>query len=297
MKAIRYILFLVLMGLAICFTACQTDGEYTPSMDRVTPVKAEFKYIADPDARFAVEYAGVELSDTLPYIFNNGLGTVRFDSKKTAYVSENSMSNLLRVYRLENDERIVDMEAQVDVSAVSTGFTIPSAQLAADSPVQILSVPEAATDSSSTAVQFFYGDPSQPEEVDITILAVDQYSLLMKSYNLNNVHDTMKAEVGEINLQRGELSERVVLNFYQFKNPSGQAAAKFYYRVYDGEGTLLQDYKAASSATNAAEIKPESAVRNKIPYATYKSAIMQFTYKDTSMQFASPTELLKGEKW
>jgi hypothetical protein len=286
------------MGLAICFTACQTDGEYTPSMDRVTPVKAEFKYIADPDARFAVEYAGVELSDTLPYIFNDGLGTVRFDSKKTAYVSENSMSNLLRVYQLEsNGERTLKLEEQVEVLPVSNGFVIPLVQLAADSPVQILNAPP-ATDSSSIAVQFFYGDANQPEEVKLTILAVDFLSLAQKSYNLNNVPDTMKVEVGEINLQRCELSERVVLNFYQFKNPSGQTAAKFYYKISNPtDGNILQDYKAASSAANAAEIKPESAVRNKIPYATYKSAIMRFTYKDTSMKFASPTELLKGEKW
>jgi hypothetical protein len=108
----------------------------------------------------------------------------------------------------------------------------------------------------------------------------------------------MKAEVGEITLCRGELSERVVLNFYRFKhpNPSYDLAAKFYYKISNPTaGNILQDYKAASSATNAAEIKPESA--NKIPYATYKSAIMQFTYKDASMKFASPTVLLNGEKW
>jgi hypothetical protein len=286
------------MGLAICFTACQTDGEYTTSMDHVTPVKAEFKYIADPDARFAVEYAGVEVDSSLP--FTNEVG-MRYESKETAYINESSMSNLLRVYRLgSNGERIPDMEEQVEVLPVSNGFVIPLAQLAAGSPVQILSVPEAATDSNSIALQFFYGDVNQPEEVKITILAVDQYSLLVKSYNLNNVHDTMKAEVGEITLRRGELSERVVLNFYRFKhpNPSYDLASKFYYKISNPtDGNILQDYKAASLAANAAEIKPESAVRNKIPYAIYKSAIMRFTYKDTSMKFASPTELLKGEKW
>jgi hypothetical protein len=36
-------------------------------MDRTTPVRIEFKYLADPSAQFAVEYAGEEVADTLPY--------------------------------------------------------------------------------------------------------------------------------------------------------------------------------------------------------------------------------------
>jgi hypothetical protein len=56
-------------------------------------------------------------------------------------------------------------------------------------------------------------------------------------------------------------------------------AARFFFRVSDPADNLLQDYKAASALANSAKIKPASAVKNKIPYPTYKSAIMQWTYK------------------
>jgi hypothetical protein len=292
------------MGLAICFTACQTDGEYADNLvGRVTPVQAEFKYIADPEARFAVEYADVELSDTLPYDHVSGR---QFKSRGVAYIKENSMSNLLRVYRLENGKRIPDLEAQVEVLPVvvqgdgGNNSMINLAQLAAGSPVQILSVPEAPTDSSSIAVQFFYGDASQPEEVKITILAVDNYSLTQKkpTYTLSNVPEELKDTVTIINLRRAELSEPVVLNLNIFGEINEKKlAAKFYYCVHNAaDNSLLQDYKVSSSTTNAAEINPEASTIIKT-HPVYKSAVMQFTYKDASMKFASPKTLARGEKW
>jgi hypothetical protein len=301
LRSLKTLQLSILIVMAGILAACQTDGEYAELMNRITPIRAEFKYIADPEARFAVEYAGVEL----------GVFTLSgSQSRNTVYVNENRMNNLLRVYRLENDERKLDMEEQVGVLPVVVGGSgnygdnvysaISLVQLSAGSPVQVLPTPETPADSSSIALQFFYSDALQPEEVKITILAVDQYSLITtkpKTYVLDSVPDTMKAEVEEINLRRGEISETMVLNLYQFKNPTAQLAARFFYRVSDSAGNVLQDYKVGSTSTNSAEIKPASALKNKIPYPTYKSAIMRWTYKSATEPFASPVVLQDGEKW
>jgi hypothetical protein len=287
---------LILTGLTVCLFACQTDGEDAGFLvDRVTPVKAEFKYLADPEARFAVEYAGVEVDNSLP--FTNEIGMIRYESKKTAYIKENSMSNLLQVYRFENDERIIDMEAQVDVPAVSTGFTIPLVQLAAGSPVQVLNMPEAATDSNSIAVQFFYADPSQPEEVKLTILAVNRPSLDDAFNRLNNVPANAKDTMETITLRRSELNEPVILNPNLFKDSNSGLAARFFYKVSDLDGGILQNYPN-DVGNNPPEIKIITRQTiNFTSYSEYKSAIMRFGYKSAAEVFASPVTLLNGEKW
>jgi hypothetical protein len=283
---------LILTGLAVCLAACQTDGEDAGFIGRVTPVGAEFKFIADPTAEFVVEYAGVEIDN----------------NKKVAYIKENNMSNLLQVYRVENDKRTLELKEQVEVSPViiknnadidiNKRFTIQLAQLAAGSPVQLLNAPPAppSTDSSSIAVQFFYGDVNQPEEVKITILAIDQYSRALLISEGVSVPANMKDTITEINLQRGKLSEPVVLDLYRFKNNVYQMAAQFFYEVSDPVGnTILQDYSDITN-NNPVEIKISSKRKNSIPYSDYKSAIMQFEHKDNIL-FASPVTVLNGEKW
>ena len=294
----------LLVYLSTCLLfSCQTDGEYADWTGRVTPLRAEFKYIADPEARFAVEYDGMELADMLPY--DNGMWGLAYVSKSSVYVNESRMSGLLRVYRLGEGEPTLDMEERIDVLPVIVagggyGAGVYSAvnlvQLAAGSPVQVMHTPEQPADSSAIALQFFYGDARQPDAVTISLLAVDQYSLMMKSYKLDNVPDTMKATVGEIALRRGELSETVTLNLNQFGDANKGLEAKFYYRVSDPDGAVLQDYKAASTATNAAEIKAE-VLTQKRTRPVYKSAVMQWEYKSEAVVFASPKVLMTGEKW
>lgn len=293
----------ILITVAVCFVACQIDGEYASDLvGRVTPVKVELKYIADPDARFVAEYANMEL-DTLPYYFS--LGFVY--TSRAVYLKENSLSNLLRVYRLKNGERTLDLEEQVEVSPVIVAGDVGGAysminlvQLTADGHVQVLNTPEAPADSSAIAVQFFYGDLRQPEAVKITVLAVDQYSLITakpKAYVIENVPAEMKAEVGEITLRRGELSNPVVLNLNRFGEAAKGLAAKFYYRVYDSAGNLLQDYKVASSTANSVEIVPESAKRNGIYCPVYQSSVMQWEFKTEDTPFPSPKTLMSGDRW
>jgi hypothetical protein len=291
------LLLVFLTGIAGNFFSCQTDGEYADWTGSGTPVRAEFKYLADPEARFAVEYAGMEIADTIPY---NG----QYLGRQIVNLSESQMSGLLRIYRLENGERILETEEQIRIAPlVITGdaryvyAAITLVQLAAGSPVQALSIPETPADSSAIALQFFYADERQPGEVRVSLLAVDQYSLIVKSYKLDNVPDTMKAEAGEIVLRRGEVSETVVLNLNHFGEANKGLAAKFYYRVYDADGNLLQDYKAASSVAKAAEIKFEAVTKNKIPYPVYKSTVMQWEFQAEDTPFASPKTILNGDKW
>jgi hypothetical protein len=106
----------------------------------------------------------------------------------------------------------------------------------------------------------------------------------------------MKAAVGEIALRRGELSETVTLNLNQFGEANRGLEARFYYRVSDPEGAVLQDYRAASAAANSAEIKAE-VLASKRTHPIYQSAIMQWEYKSAAVPFASPKVLMNGEKW
>lgn len=291
----------LLITVAAGLTSCQTDGEYAEWTGRVTPLRAEFKYLADPEARFAVEYEGMELADMLPYD-NRGL---QYVSRTSVYVKESQMSGMLRVYRLGDGERTLDMEESVNISPAVVGSsqfganvysTVNLVQLTAGSPVQVMHSPETPADSSAIALQIFYGDARQPDEVKISLLAVDQYSLMTKSYKLDNVPDTMKAAVGEIALHRGELSETVILNLNQFGEANRGLEAKFYYRVSDPEGAVLQDYRAASSAATSAEIKVE-VPSQKRTRPVYRSAVMQWEYKSAAVPFASPKVLMNGEKW
>lgn len=287
----------LLIAVAAGLTSCQTDGEHADWTGRVTPLRAEFKYLADPEARFAVEYEGVELADTLPYD-NRGL---QYLSRTSVYVKESQMSGMLRVYRLGNGGRTLDTEENINISPVvvvraDNYSTVNLLQLAVGSPVQVMHSPETPADSSAIALQFFYGDDRQPDEVKISLLAVDQYSLMTKSYKLDNVPDTMKAAVGEIALHRGELSETVTLNLNQFGEANRGLEAKFYYRVSDPEGAVLQDYRAASSAATSAEIKVE-VPSQKRTRPVYRSAVMQWEYRSAAVPFASPKVLMNGEKW
>jgi hypothetical protein len=293
------------------FPSCQTDGEYAGWTERTTPLRAEFIYVADTAARFAVEYDGMELADTLPYRTMWGQNEILvLQGRGLAFLSENRMKGLLRVYRLENGERILDMEEDINISPVvvtggnagSRGYlgvysAVNLAQLVAGAPVQTVQTPELPADSTAIALQFFYADDRQPDEVRISFLTVDQYSVLMKSYKLENVADSMKADAGEIALHRGELSETLTFDLNHFGEANKGLAAKFYYRVSDRDGNILQDYKAASAATNSIEIKPEATQRNKIPVPVYKSALMQWEYRSEAMPFASPKVLINGEKW
>lgn len=307
MKCKLSIISCLLITVAAGFTSCQTDGEHADWTGRVTPLRAEFKYLADPEARFAVEYEGMELADTLPY--STEMWGLQYVSKSSVYVKESLTSGMLRVYRLGDGGRILDMEESVNISPVVVGSsqsganvysTVNLVHFAAGSPVEVMHTPETPADSSAIALQLFYGDARQPDEVKISLLAVDQYSLMTskpKTYTLANVPDTMKVELGEIALRRGELSETVTLDLHLFGEANRGLAAKFYYRVYGIDGTLLQDYMAASTAANSAEIKPELMSKNKIPRPVYQSAVMQWEYKSAAVPFASPKVLMNGEKW
>jgi hypothetical protein len=176
-------------------------------------------------------------------------------------------------------------------------------QLSADAPVQVWQLPETPADSAAIAVQLFYGDARQADEVKITILAVDQYALLMKSNKLANVPDTMKTEVAELELNRVQLSREALLNINLYgrlgadgKPVSKGLAARFFYRVTGSDGTLIQDYNVAN-----AEIKITSAQKDrnsyKVPFPTYKSAVMQWIYKSETIPFGSPTVTIQGDKW
>jgi hypothetical protein len=299
MKCKLSIISCLLIAVAAGLTSCQTDGEHADWTGRVTPLRAEFKYLADPEARFAVEYEGMELADTLPY--STERWGLQYVSKSSVYVKESQMSGMLRVYRLGDGERTLDMEESVNISPVvvvraDNYSTVNLLQLAAGSPVEVMHTPETPADSSAIALQLFYGDARQPDEVKISLLAVDQYSLMTKSYKLDNVPDTMKAAVGEIALRRGELSETVTLNLNQFGEANRGLEAKFYYRVSGSDGAVLQDYRAASSAANSAEIKVE-VPSQKRTRPVYRSAVMQWEYKSAAVPFASPKVLMNGEKW
>lgn len=278
----------------LLFASCQTEGDYYMQEEGVAPVKAEFKYMADTDARYRVEFGGLTLADTLP---NQWMSSV------PVYVKESGLTDMLRIYRLADGARTLESETEYTFKpfpvnpSSSDAASVSLVQLAAGAPVQVLQEPKTPADSAAIALQFFFADERVPERVKITIMAVDQYSLILKNYKLGNVPDDMKTEAAEVELTRGVLSETVELNLNFYGEVNNGLAARFLYKVSDAGGTILQDYKVGSSAVATVEIKPESKTVNKKPRPVYQSAVMQWTYQSEAVPFATPKVLMNGEKW
>jgi hypothetical protein len=297
-----------LVGLLL-FSSCSTDGEYAYWEERTVPVMAFFQYMADNSVRYEVEYNNTVLADSLPYYSTvSGIGMVY--SSVSNYLRESWLNDTLRVYRLQNGGRSLELEQQLTLSPVvirgsgqNTYSAINLLQFSADAPVQVFQTPETPADSSIIALQFFYANNAQPEQVKMTILAVDQYALLVKSNKLANVADSMKTVVAEFDLAKAVLSGAIELNLNLYgrlgangKPISNGMAARFFYKVTDAGGTLIQNY----DATNA-EIKVTSTTKIKngvsIPRPTYKSGVMQWGYKSATVPFATPTAIINGDKW
>jgi hypothetical protein len=117
----------------------------------------------------------------------------------------------------------------------SDAATISLLQLSADSPVQVVAGTVPA-DSTAIALQFFYADERQGPEADrvkITILAADQYALLMTNprYSLDKLDESLKTVVGELELSRGELSGPVELDVNLYEDVNKGLPARFFYKI------------------------------------------------------------------
>jgi hypothetical protein len=284
------------------FSSCQTDEEYVEWNEHITPVCPAFVYMADNTARYAVEYAGIQLADSLPY-WSPRTSRLTFTADRS-YLRPSQLNSRLRVYRLEEEGRVLELEEELSVSPIvvprsDTYTTIGLIQLSAG--VQVLEMNSSGADSTVTSLLFFYADDRQAPGADsirITVLAVDQYTLLIKGNRLDNVPDTMKTVTEEFTLAPGKLSDDIQLNADYYSGINRGLPARFFYRISDASnGTVIQDYKVGSSASSTAEIKLSAVKRDNIPYPVYKSSLMQWKYQSEEIPFASPEVLINGDKW
>ena len=303
-KIVYRIVIFCLGVIILMFSSCQTDEEYVEWNDRMTPVRPAFVYMADNTARYAVEYAGIQLADSLPY-WSSRTSSLTFTADRS-YLRPSQLNSLLRVYRLEKGERILELEEELSISPLvvpkaDTYAAIGLIQLSAGAPVQVLTMNDNPADSTVASILFFYADGQQAlgaDSVRISIMAVDQYSLLIKGNRLDNVPDSMKTVVEEFTLAPGKLSDNIRLNVDYYTGINKGLPARFFYRISDASnGTVIQDYKAGNSASSTAEIKLSTVKRNNIPYPVYKSSLMQWEYQSEEIPFASPAVLIDGDKW
>ncbi|MFT3739448.1 MAG: hypothetical protein QM786_11880 [Breznakibacter sp.] len=291
MKTINKWSSFFLFGGILFTPSCETNGDYETT-DSFSTISTQLAYVADNSASYYIKF-GQTAFDTLS-------GTRMTSGKK--YVALNEMTDHLRAWLLNNDGTpTLQLDTMLTVKPTSVVNLI---QVAPGGTLQLIDTQLTPADSASTAVRFFYADELQApgsEELLITVLAVDQYALMTTkpSYSIDNVAESLKTVVAELELSRGTLSVAVELNVNLYGNMNKGLSARFFYRIADAEtGVVIQDYRAGStSSTSTAEIKIESARKNNVPYPTYKSYVMQWTYKSEAIPFASPTVLMRGERW
>ena len=271
--------------------SCQTEAPYDGE-DSYSTLSAKIAYMADNDVRYHIMFGDTDF-DTL--------SVHKMQSTGRHYRAVDEMTEKLKVWSVADDgSELLLIDSLLVLKPLST---INLIQVASGAVPELIDPELTPTDSTSTAVRFFYADALQTsgaDKVKVTILAVDQYALILKSYKIANVHDTLKTVVGEPELSLGELSDPIELNvnLYGKGGINKGLSARFFYRITDAAtGMLIQDYVATSSITTSAEIKVESARKNNMPYAVYKSYVMQWKYKSVALPFNSPEVLMRGEKW
>lgn len=289
-----------LLLIFVLLTSCDTQGDYL-STDTYTTISARLSYAVD-SVSYQINFGNRTL-DTLPSF------PILSWEAKVGYYAQNELTDTLKVWKLTSGN---PAELQLDtVVSIAPRGTFNFMQVASGVPLQLVKDAATLTDNSHCQLQFFYADPLQPQQVTIDMLAVDQYSLLLKGGKLASLPDTAKSVIATFTLSRNQLSEPVIFNIQQFARFNKGLSAKFFYRITDtATGTLLQDYNTknynAAASSKVAEIYIPLTKRNAKDYPMYKSFIMKWDYKSTALSFGTPPInlneldnylLAKGDKW
>lgn len=279
----------LLCFFVICLV-CSCDTEGTPEVTQsLTTISAKMEYMINEDARYRVEFGNIVLADSLPRLLDAGQGLTS-PLSLPAYINTQELTRELKVWRLgANGEQTLELNTQV--TGKENGI-ISLLQLSEDMPVSYFQPVYPPNDKiSQTMAQFVFSETEQPQEVNVSILAVDYYSLLMASNNINNVSSSRKEVVAEFNLSKGIVSIPVTLDLNIFEGVNNNLPAQFFYRITDVQtGTILQDYNVNNKITvqtqSGLQLNPE-----------YKFTLFQWEYQSLAIPFKKPIALINGEEW
>lgn len=279
----------LICALAACLVySCDTDG--TPEVTQtLTTVAAKIEYMDNADARYRIEFGNTVLADTLPRLINAEQGLTSPQSLP-AYINNQELTRDLKVWKLEeNGEQTLQLNTQV--SATENGI-ISLLQLSDDMPLSYFQPVYPPNDKiTQTMAQFVYSETEQPQNVSISILVVDYYSLLMASNNINNVPASRKEVIAEFDLSKGTVSLPVTLDLDFFDGVNNNLPAQFFYRVMNIEtGAVLQEYNVNNKIT----VQTQSGLQLN---PVYKFTLFQWEYQSPAVPFKKPVALINGEGW
>ncbi|WP_310554515.1 hypothetical protein [Flavobacterium sp.] len=283
-KYIVYILIPIITAFII--NSCTTEGKYEVE-DTLVTVATKIPYLENPNARYRIDFGTTKLTDSLPFINSDGTQTV-FEST-VAYFKEKELTQDLKIWRL-GASGTETLESTTPVTAPANGF-ISLLQLSDSSPLTVYNpIAPPADKTSQTNVQFFYANAAQPNQVRVTILAIDFIEFLTTAgQNFNNLTADKKSEIATFIINKGELRAPVTLDLKLFNSAGANA---FFYKITDPvSGVILQDYKANSSITNS-----RIAITTTGTNPKFKFSLFQWGYTSSIVPFKA-TALIDGDVW
>jgi hypothetical protein len=285
----KYIVYIILPIItAFIINSCTTEGKYQVE-ETLVSVGAKIPYLENPKARYRIDFGNTKLTDSLPFINADGTQTV-FQSQALVYIKEKELSQNLKVWRLGANGSET-LESNTQVTAPANGF-ISLLQLSNNSPVTVYKPVAPPVDKiSQTNVQFFYANAAQPNQVRVTILAIDFIAFLQPPIlsNFNTLPANQKSEIATFIINKGELSAPVTLDLKLF---TSVAANAFFYKITNpSTGVVIQDYTYTPTPAST-RIQPAAIGQN----PKFKFSVFQWNYTSASVPFKAAV-LIDGEEW
>ena len=245
--------------------------------------------MVNEDARYRIEFGNVVLADSLPRLLNAEQGLIT-PLGIPAYINTKELTRQLKVWRLgDSGEQTLELDTQV--TGTENGI-ISLLQLADNMPVSYFKPVYPSDDKiNQTIAQFVFSEEEQPQEVSVVILAVDYYSLLMASNNINNVSSSRKETIAEFVLPKGVVSPPVTLDLNYFHGVNNNLPAQFFYKILNAQtGAIIQDYNVNNKIT----IQTQSGLQLN---PVYKFTLFQWDYLSPVTPFKKPAALINSEEW
>jgi hypothetical protein len=232
---------------AILFNSCETTGVYEID-DNLVPISANIAYLENNSARYQVDFGQEKLADSLPYLSksNTGVYSLIYASKGT-FLKQKKLTQDLKIWRLGKDGSKI-LESNIVITAPEKGGTISLLQLSDKSPLSYFNpIPPSSDKTTHTNTQFFYVGANQPNQLKISILAVEYLTFLTTArQDFNNLPIDKKKELPTFTLKKGILSEELALDLNMYKQVNGVPTA-FFYKITNPEtGEILQNYNKSN---------------------------------------------------
>lgn len=284
---LKKITFLICLTVAGLLFSCDTDG--TPEITQtLTTVSVKLDYMENPDVRYRVQFGDVVIADTLPRVINEEQGLTSPQSLP-AYINIKQLTQSLKVWKLGNGEQTLVLDTEV---TASENGVISLLQLTDDGGISYFQPVFPPKDKTTqTIAQVVYSEDEQPDEVSVSILAVDYYSLLVASNNINNVSFSRKKIIAEFNLSKSVVSPPITLDLDMFAGVNNNLPAQFFYRISNIQtGAIIQDY----NVNNKINVQTISGLQLN---PLYKFTLFQWEYQSATMPFKKPVALINSGEW